>query len=634
MPTRVTYSSQDLHTIGQLVQHRRSMSVLSPHVVSIVRNLRLARNKRNKRGKRGGKEQRKRQVQNEELFQDMPPKIDTTLSANKSQHIHMSLVNARSIKNKDIMIMTEIKENNIDICVITETWLNTLDEAWVSGSEFNCDAYSVSTVNRKKGRGGGLALVYRRGATVKLKSCANKNTFEYAIWEFKNRKSTINIFAVYRPPYSQKHQRTIPQFIDEFLETVSDEIAEIDNVVILGDLNIHVDKVDDPEAQAMVESMEALGFDQKVNFETHMKGHILDHVYVPETSNIKIVECMPGTFISDHRLIICKLSIIKEEVTTKTITGRIYRKLDTDKFKDLVDFGDMNENDDLEYLVNQMNSTTTKLLDKLIPEKTMKITERRKELWYNNRIRDQRAVVRRRERIWRGYREEHQLIAFKSERNRWNRMLFKAKIDVISNEVIKCGKDTRALFKLINNITGVRKENPPPKCVTDKDLANEFADFFLDKILKIRKELDSKHLYIPYDQVDVVFNEFTTVSKEYIRKTILAMPSNSCELDILPTNILKIVLDKYLPIITRIINISLANGVFVPQWKSAIVRPLLKKSGLELILKNYRPVSSLNFLSKLLEKVALEQFLVIVRLMNSFQVTNRHIVNIIAVKRH
>ena len=94
------------------------------------------------------------------------------------------------------MIMTEIKENSIDICVITETWLNTLDEAWVAGSEFNCDAYSVSTVNRKKGRGGGLALVYRRGATVKLKSCANKNTFEFAIREFKNRKSTINIYTL------------------------------------------------------------------------------------------------------------------------------------------------------------------------------------------------------------------------------------------------------------------------------------------------------------------------------------------------------------------------------------------------------------------------------------------------------
>ena len=94
-----------------------------------------------------------------------------------------------------------------------------------------------------------------------------------------------------------------------------------------------------------------------------------------------------------------------------------------------------------------MNYTITELLDKFIPEKkTMEITERRKELWYNNRIREQRVVVRRRERIWRDYREEHQLIAFKSEQNRLNRMLFKPKSNVISNKVIKCGKDTKTLF--------------------------------------------------------------------------------------------------------------------------------------------------------------------------------------------
>ena len=62
-----------------------------------------------------------------------------------------------------------------------------------------------------------------------------------------------------------------------------------------------------------------------------MKGHILD--YLPETSNMKIVDCMPGTFISDHTFIICELSIVKGEVTQKTITRRSYRKLDTDQFK-------------------------------------------------------------------------------------------------------------------------------------------------------------------------------------------------------------------------------------------------------------------------------------------------------------
>ena len=45
---------------------------------------------------------------------------------------------------------------------------------------------------------------------------------------------------------------------------------------------------------------------------------------------------------------------------------------------------------------------------------------------------------------------------------------------------------------------------------------------------------------------------------------------------------------------------SLAN-----RWKTAIIKPILKKAGLDLICKNYRPVSNLSFLSKILEKCAL-----------------------------
>ena len=48
-------------------------------------------------------------------------------------------------------------------------------------------------------------------------------------------------------------------------------------------------------------------------------------------------------------------------------------------------------------------------------------------------------------------------------------------------------------------------------------------------------------------------------------------------------------------------------GVFPNTWKKTIVRPLLKKSGLETVFKNYRPVSNLNFISKLLEAAVLTQ---------------------------
>ena len=55
-------------------------------------------------------------------------------------------------------------------------------------------------------------------------------------------------------------------------------------------------------------------------------------------------------------------------------------------------------------------------------------------------------------------------------------------------------------------------------------------------------------------------------------------------------------------------NVSLEQGVFPDSWKMAIIRPLLKKLGFELITSNYRPVSNLSFLSKVLEKVVLARY--------------------------
>jgi hypothetical protein len=57
-------------------------------------------------------------------------------------------------------------------------------------------------------------------------------------------------------------------------------------------------------------------------------------------------------------------------------------------------------------------------------------------------------------------------------------------------------------------------------------------------------------------------------------------------------------------VIVDIVNTSLSSGVFPSELKSAIIQPLLKKSGLDSeVLKNYRPVSNLSFISKVIEKV-------------------------------
>ena len=65
-------------------------------------------------------------------------------------------------------------------------------------------------------------------------------------------------------------------------------------------------------------------------------------------------------------------------------------------------------------------------------------------------------------------------------------MLAGTKIRANSSKVIECGNDSKKLFNLINNLTGRVKSNPMPPGRTDETMANEFADFFLGKINKMR----------------------------------------------------------------------------------------------------------------------------------------------------
>ena len=68
--------------------------------------------------------------------------------------------------------------------------------------------------------------------------------------------------------------------------------------------------------------------------------------------------------------------------------------------------------------------------------------------------------------------------------------------------------------------------------------------------------------------------------------------------------------DILLPAITKIINLSLTSGQFEEEiWKCALISPLLKKLGLDLLFPNYRPVSNLQYISKLTEKAVFNQML-------------------------
>ena len=97
-------------------------------------------------------------------------------------------------------------------------------------------------------------------------------------------------------------------------------------------------------------------------------------------------------------------------------------------------------------------------------------------------------------------------------------------------------------------------------------------------------------------------NGFLPLSAENVCKLIHSSSNASCSLDPIPMWLVKACFDVHSPVITRMVNLSLSNAHVPDEWKTAIVKPLLNKSGLELTYKSFRPLRNLPFISKIVEK--------------------------------
>ena len=104
------------------------------------------------------------------------------------------------------------------------------------------------------------------------------------------------------------------------------------------------------------------------------------------------------------------------------------------------------------------------------------------------------------------------------------------------------------------------------------------------------------------------FTRFHAVTMDEVRKIIMQSSKTSCPLDPIPTPLLVDTLDSLLPTITNIINESFSQSIIPSELKVALVSPLIKKPTLDPeSFQNYRPISNLPFLHKILERAAVLQ---------------------------
>ena len=100
------------------------------------------------------------------------------------------------------------------------------------------------------------------------------------------------------------------------------------------------------------------------------------------------------------------------------------------------------------------------------------------------------------------------------------------------------------------------------------------------------------------------------MTKKEVLTIIMGMPAKYCNLDPIPSQVLKDLAPYLAKELTKLVNVLLMHRVYAKEWKLAIVKPLLKKIGMDIYdNKSFRPVSNLLiFLVKIIEKCMLSQF--------------------------
>ena len=251
-----------------------------------------------------------------------------------------------------------------------------------------------------------------------------------------------------------------------------------------------------------------------------------------------------------------------------------------------------------------------KTLNNLAPARTKKITVREDVKWYNDDVSAAKQKLRQQERLWRKTKLVVHRQIYMEERATMNKVVKDAKVTYYNNLVEESAKDSKKLFGVLNSLLGRSKGYSLPDHSDLTELLIRFSDYFITKVSDIRNSIS--HVAHPglantaCQPTTCKLNVFEPATDNEVKKIITSSPQKTCPLDPIPTWLLKACTDSesLLSSITGIINRSLMDGCVPEDFKGALVTPLLKKQTLDCnILNNYRPVSNLKFISKVLEKV-------------------------------
>ena len=407
-------------------------------------------------------------------------------------------------------------------------------------------------------------------------------------------------------------------FIDDFDTFLSDIFPQFDKFLFCGDINIHLDETSTLSA-AFCDMIASYGLYQHVNEATHKAGHTLDVIIssndIVLNNEIVIKPNVLADFPTcDHypmHFVLSNDMMIKDG--KKEITFRNLKGIDPCSFKSDVINSLSNDKwlSSFSESIMVFNDGCQKALDKHAPIQKKVIRELETAPWFDSEYKQLRIKRRRAEKQWRKNYHTSDKIIFDNLRQQCITLASSKEAQYYKSQFAKYDNSQKSLFRFAEIFLDRSSVITLPPSDSIQSVVDEFNSYFTNKIDNIRKRFTD----MPVIQKSETSNadnlqkldHFTPTTIEEIRSIIQDTGLKTSSTDPLPQSIMKDDIEFWLPYICDLVNCSLSSGS-IEGAKLAHLTPLIKGHSLDPSnLKNYRPISNLSFIGKLIERVVLKR---------------------------
>ena len=525
-------------------------------------------------------------------------------------------VNIRSIKrNIDHLSTLLINYSlNPDIIALSETWLR-------NDSFYNPILPGYVYINGQLSkRVGGVGFFVKDN--LKFKICNNytlnlKDVEDLYIEIINPSGRNTLIGIVYRHPRSTSAKA----FQDRFQNFILEIIKLKKNFFLFGDFNINLLH---KSTHDYVSSLLSLGCKQLVNFITHpnpRNSSLIDHIY-SNCEDRSITVKFLNEDITDHYPILLSL---KDHNTSK---NNIKNNL---KRRNLSNFSEDNFIQDLHFQLDMLNASIAPDIDAHLLFKqfidifssvlnhhapienlSMRQVRLKHKPWISRGI---LKSINNKQKLYVAAQSKNpvSIHIYKSYSNKLKHILEAAKKMHYSNMISKSSKNSKLIWKNINDILKFKSKNKSNvidsiKCSdnsivhTPLEIGNSINEFFASIGRNLNEACDNTRHELKTNNLLKSFylKPITVHEVEKLLTDLNVNKSNGPEDP--PNKFIKVAKHVIAPILTKLFNLCFNQGVFPDSLKTAAVIPIYK-AGDHQLPKNYRPISLTSPFSKILERL-------------------------------